>query len=633
MVCFMNIIEVVNLISRYKIFSEEKDKTEEKTVIDDISLSIGRGDFVGILGHNGSGKSTLARHLTALLRPAGGFVYVKGMDTASEKDILDIRKSAGIVFQNPDNQIIGSTVEEDVAFGLENLGVPREKMWGRIAGALEATGMTAFRYSVPGQLSGGQKQRVAISGILAMEPECIVFDEPTAMLDPKGCREVREAVRYLNQEKKITIIYITHHIDEVKDADYLYVMNRGKLALKGSPEDLWAREEELEENGVELPFIQSLAEKLKRYGLKIPRGISEEDELVEYLAGILCHIGQEKGRWQTNVDRQTEENRQTGLDRTVSSHQGMRLLNVSYSYDSIHQADRSFALKEICLDIHPGEYIALAGQTGSGKSTLLMHLNGLLKPTEGRYVFEGRDVSEKNFSMSSLRQKAALCFQYPENQLFEESVLKDICFGPANMGLDKEACLERARNAMKLTGLSPDLENRSPFLLSGGQKRRVALAGILAMEPDYLILDEPAAGLDKEGREMLYDLLEALNRDKGITIIMVSHNMNDLAARARRIILMKDGAIAADGKPADIFMDRQLLEDTGLDQPDCVRLFIKLRKRLTAELSGRNDPSGQGDLPGLGEKNTFPPAVPLTQDQLAEWIRMMCRGEEVCSGI
>lgn len=617
----MNIIEVVNLISRYKIFSQEKDKTEEKTVIDDISLSIGRGDFVGILGHNGSGKSTLARHLTALLRPAGGFVYVKGMDTASEKDIPDIRKSAGIVFQNPDNQIIGSTVEEDVAFGLENLGVPREKMWGRIAGALEATGMTAFRYSVPGQLSGGQKQRVAISGILAMEPECIVFDEPTAMLDPKGCREVREAVRYLNQEKKITIIYITHHIDEVKNADYLYVMNRGKLALKGSPEDLWAREKELEENGVELPFIQSLAEKLKRYGLKIPRGISEEDELLEYLAGILCHIGQEKGR------------KQTGVVGPASFHQGMHLENVNYSYDNSHQAGRRYALKEICLDIHPGEYIAFAGQTGSGKSTLLMHLNGLLKPTEGRYVFEGRDVSDKDFSMSSLRQKAALCFQYPEYQLFEETVLKDICFGPSNMGLDKEACLERARNAMKLTGLSPDLENRSPFLLSGGQKRRVALAGILAMEPDYLILDEPAAGLDKAGREMLYDLLEKLNRDKGITIIMVSHSMNDLAARTRRVILMKDGAIAADGRPADIFMDRQLLEDTGLDQPDCVRFFMKLRKKTAVDLSGREEPSGQDSLPEPGEKNALSPDVPLTQDQLAEWIRMMCREEEVCSGI
>ena len=225
----MNLIDVKNLLFNYKIYSGEKEEVIEHTAIDHVSLSIKKGDFVGILGHNGSGKSTLAKQLAALLKPSDGIIYVNGMDTAKDELLLPIRKTAGMVFQNPDNQLIGNIVEEDIAFGPENMGIPREEIEERITRALEATGMSAYREHSPNALSGGQKQKIAISGVLSMEPECIIFDEPTAMIDPEGRKEVLKAIYDLNRLKHITIIYITHFLDEVSKADYLYVMKQGAI--------------------------------------------------------------------------------------------------------------------------------------------------------------------------------------------------------------------------------------------------------------------------------------------------------------------------------------------------------------------------------------------------------------------
>lgn len=282
----MKIIETLNLIFKYRTYTEDQEIPEEKTVLDDVSISIKKGDFVGILGHNGSGKSTLARQLTALLQPTDGAVFIKNMDSSLPENIIPIRKTAGMVFQNPDNQIIGNLVEEDVAFGPENLGVPTEQIWGRIAEALEATGMTAYREQSPGSLSGGQKQKVAIAGILAMEPECIVFDEPTAMLDPRGRKEVLDAIWHLNKDKGITVIYITHHIEEVENADYIYVMNKGQVAMEGRPEELWPQTETLKSLGISLPFDKELLLLLRQGGMEIPAEIRTGEALAEYLTAL-----------------------------------------------------------------------------------------------------------------------------------------------------------------------------------------------------------------------------------------------------------------------------------------------------------------------------------------------------------
>lgn len=279
----MKIIEALNIIFKYKSYVQNQEAPEEALVLDDVSLSIEKGDFVGILGHNGSGKSTLAKQLTALLMPEQGAVYVKQMDSSMAENIIPIRRTAGMVFQNPDNQLVGNLVEEDVAFGPENLGVPPEKIWDRIFYALEAVGMEAYREAAPHNLSGGQKQKVAIAGILAMEPECIVFDEPTAMLDPKGRKEVLDAIHFLNRERGITIIYITHHMEEVEQADWLYVMDQGRIVMKDRPKDLWEKEEELVQYGIRLPFFRELLWRLRKKGVEIPGEVQSEEGLLEYL--------------------------------------------------------------------------------------------------------------------------------------------------------------------------------------------------------------------------------------------------------------------------------------------------------------------------------------------------------------
>ncbi len=279
----MDFMKVANLIFRYNLFSSEEEEEKTVTALNDVSLTIKEGDFVGILGHNGSGKSTLAKQLAGLLLPTDGCVYINGFDSRKDENNIYIRKSAGIVFQNPDNQLIGNVVEEDIAFGPENLGVPKEEIWTRVANALEATGMTAYRYKSPRALSGGQKQRIAISGILAMEPKCIILDEPTAMLDPKGRRDVLQAIHHLNKSKKITIILITHHMEEVEKADYLYVMKQGKIMAEGLPADIWTQTDLLKDCGIGLPFERKLVDYLKAEHVDIPSWVITEEDLINYL--------------------------------------------------------------------------------------------------------------------------------------------------------------------------------------------------------------------------------------------------------------------------------------------------------------------------------------------------------------
>ena len=598
----MNLIDVKNLLFNYKIYSGEKEEVIEHTAIDHVSLSIKKGDFVGILGHNGSGKSTLAKQLAALLKPSGGIIYVNGMDTAKDELLFSIRKTAGMVFQNPDNQLIGNIVEEDIAFGPENMGIPREEIEERITRALEATGMSAYREHSPNALSGGQKQKIAISGVLSMEPECIIFDEPTAMIDPEGRKEVLKAIYDLNRLKHITIIYITHFLDEVSKADYLYVMKQGAITLEGSPKTLFKMPEQLTENNLELPFEISLIAELRKKGLNVPKEIYTKQQLLEFFK---C-MQQEEGFL---FQEKKVENQQKKCIAETEKEKGIVLKNISYQYKKRSAEEAKDALKDVSLSIKPGEFVAIVGKTGSGKSTLIQHLNGLLQPQSGQYFFEGQDIWSKKYDLKKLRQKVALCFQYPEYQLFEETILKDIAFGPKNLGFDKKKCEEKARYAMKLVGLPAELEKVSPFSLSGGQKRRVALAGILAMEPEYLILDEPVAGMDAPGKKMLFQLLHHLNKDKGITVVLVSHNMDDVAAHADRVLIMEDGTLKMDGTAREIFARKDDLTTMGLGLPQTVEFYLELRKMQIQESIDSNRQTLQNEN-----------AIPLTIEELAECI-------------
>lgn len=277
----MGIIKAKEVVHEFFRRDEEGNVESITTALDHVNLDIKAGQFIAILGHNGSGKSTLAKHINALLTPSEGVLWVDGMDMLDEDNTIPIRKTAGMVFQNPDNQIIASVVEEDVGFGPENIGVPTEEIWNRVDRSLRAVDMVKYRKHSPNKLSGGQKQRVAIAGVVAMEPKCIVFDEPTAMLDPNGRKEVIATAHELNRKKGVTIIMITHYMEEVVDADYVYVMEKGKIVMDGTPRDIFSRVDELKEHRLDVPQATLVADELRHAGVELPAGILTREELVD----------------------------------------------------------------------------------------------------------------------------------------------------------------------------------------------------------------------------------------------------------------------------------------------------------------------------------------------------------------
>ena len=282
----MKMIKTDKLVFEYAKRDEEGNIIGKSRAIDEVSLDIEPGQFIAILGHNGSGKSTLAKHMNALLVPSDGTMWVDGMDTKEDEHLWDVRQSAGMVFQNPDNQIIGTVVEEDVGFGPENLGVPTEEIWQRVEDSLKAVGMIEYRHHSPNKLSGGQKQRVAIAGVMAMRPKCIVLDEPTAMLDPNGRKEVLRSVMERRKREHITVILITHYMEEVVDADHVFVMDHGHVVMQGTPREIFSQVDTLKHYRLDVPQVTILADELRKRGLDIPAGVLKKEELVE----ILCRL-------------------------------------------------------------------------------------------------------------------------------------------------------------------------------------------------------------------------------------------------------------------------------------------------------------------------------------------------------
>lgn len=573
------IVQIKDLIHKFVDTDAEGNVTGEKNAVDSVSLDVEKGEFVAILGHNGSGKSTLAKHINAILMPTSGTLYVNGKDTADGRNIWDIRQSAGMVFQNPDNQIIETVVEEDVGFGPENLGVETEEIWKRVESALGKVGMLEFRKHSPSRLSGGQKQRVAIAGVLAMHPDCIVLDEPTAMLDPHGRQEVIQTLKELNEKEKVTIILITHHMNEAALADKIFVMNEGKIALQGTPKEVFSHYDEMKNIGLDVPVSTEIAHGLKKYGWHMPDDIISEEELLDSIKKNLpekAEKGTEHRVEQKNESKAEQDNREAQQQKDSGEViLSLRDVNYIYSADTVY---RRHALKNVSLDIWKGEFIAVIGHTGSGKSTLIQHLNGLNKPSSGKILYKGQDIGEKSFKLSDLRKKVGLVFQYPEYQLFETTVLLDVAFGPKNLGCDREQAEQQAREALALVGLPEECYEMSPFELSGGQKRKAAIAGVLAMNPEVLILDEPTAALDPCGRDEILSILEDLHRKKNITILLVSHSMDEVARFAQRIIVMDKGEILMDGTPADIFRRHKELEEIGLAAPQAMYIMKELKE-------------------------------------------------------
>ncbi len=578
----MSIIKAVNLVHEFIRRDEDNNVESITTALDHVDLEVQPGQFIAILGHNGSGKSTLAKHINALLAPSEGTIWVDGMDVSKEENAIPVRRSAGMVFQNPDNQIIASVVEEDVGFGPENIGVPTEKIWERVDKSLSAVGMTKYRKHSPNKLSGGQKQRVAIAGVVAMEPKCIVFDEPTAMLDPNGRKEVLETAHRLNKEKGVTILLITHYMEEVVDADYVYVMEKGKVVMDGTPRQIFSRVDELKSHRLDVPQITLLADRLRKAGLDIPQGILRREELVDAIMQMTTRA--DVRFWARQVVEQQELNEEQlkqmqafAEDKQAEPKQPPAILidHVEYCY-SEETAYKIKALNDINLSIEKGQFIGIIGHTGSGKSTLIQHLNGLLKATSGHIYVNGEDIYDADYDMTKLRSKVGLVFQYPEYQLFETSVFEDVCFGPKNQKLDRKTVELRAYEALRNVHFPEELYDQPPFDLSGGQKRRVAIAGVLAMKPEVLILDEPTAGLDPAGRDEILNLIAQMHKELGITIILVSHSMEDVAKYVDRIIVMNQGQAVYDATPKEVFSHYKELERIGLAAPQVTYLMHDL---------------------------------------------------------
>lgn len=633
----MNNIEIKDCTYEYVRRDENDEVVEKLSAISHLNFTIEEGSFVCVLGHNGSGKSTLAKLFNALQIPTEGCVIISGMDSREEANVFPIREKVGMVFQNPDNQIIASVVEEDVGFGPENIGVPTEEIWKRVADALEAVNMEAYRLKSPNHLSGGQKQRVAIAGTLAMEPKTIVLDEPTAMLDPSGRAEVIRSIRELNQKKGITIILITHYMEETVDADRIILMDQGKLVLDGTPKEIFSKVEELKSLRMDVPLITDLAHELRLSGMPISEGILKEEELVEELLAIFgedsfveeIEKGQKEEEPEGESDRVVSTVTENSIGKrseemhsqatSISSEEKeieaeieketeketekdfiLKVENLSCIYQK-GTAMESYALKDINLSIKRGSFSALIGHTGSGKSTLLQHFNGLIKPETGEISVHFRknpalilqdkgflfwkgkkrkvekegvlSFKEEGFDFQGLRFKVGLVFQYPEYQLFEETVFEDVLFGPKNQGLSLADAKKEAEEALRSMGVEEALWQKSPFELSGGQKRRVAIAGVLAMEPELLILDEPTAGLDPAGREELFQVIAHLQERYAMTILLVSHSMDDVARYAEEVFVLNQGECIRQGSPEEVFSHKKEMEELGLGLPQ-IRAFL-----------------------------------------------------------
>ena len=488
----MSILKIKDLVHKYVTYGDTEEDKQEIAAIDHIDINVEKGEFVAILGKNGSGKSSLAKHINGLLMPTEGTVYIKGMDTKDESTLLKVRQSAGIVFQNPDNQIVGTTVEEDTAFGPENLAIAHDDIEMRIAMSLDAVDMSGQREADPTRMSGGQQQRVAIAGMLAMNPEILVLDEPTAMLDPQGRADIMHILDEL-QQHGTTIILVTHHRDEFVNADRIIRLDNGRIVQSARG------------NTASIPEMDE-------------SGTAQEDNPI------------------------AKSNIANGASKPTSAVPIIEIHNLIYQYPNSSKP----VLDKLSITINEGETVAITGHNGAGKTTLARLLCALEQPQSGSITVNTIPVARqrangnmqplKRADREKLRATIGYVMQHPERQLFAETVAEDVAYGPRNQRLDEAQVDEHVSQAMALLHIE-HLADRSPFDLSGGQQRLVAIAGVIACQPRILIMDEPTAGLDEAATTRVHNLIQTLHA-QGITILIISHLQAEIDVLADRTIAL-----------------------------------------------------------------------------------------------
>lgn len=494
----------------------------DSVALDDVTLEVCRGERVCVLGANGSGKSTLASVICGLLAPDEGDVELAGhaVCTGGVPDLAayrDARRQLGLVFQNPDDQIVTSVVADDVAFGPENLGVPRAQISVRVARELRRVAMEKYAHADPSRLSGGQRQRVCIAGALAMEPAVLVLDEPSSLLDVRGRAAIMRVMARL-AAAGATLVHVTHFMDEALAADRVVVMQHGHVALEGTPGEVFAAKnaQVIEALGLEMPFEARLAVALRQAGAA---------------GGAIAAPG-------------TPSDEKPAACVPAAEPLAILARDLGFSYGPDAQA-----LDGVSLKVPVRATTAIVGQTGSGKSTLLRLLCGLEAADAGSLTVCGINAATKR-GRRQVRRAVGYVMQHPERQLFAQTVAEDVAFGPRNQGLSAAEVERRVAHALDLVGLA-DRRDASPFELSGGQQRLAAIAGVLAMEPELLVLDEPTAGLDPRGRARLRALMADLAAH-GVTLLQVTHSMED-AARADHVVVLDQSHVLAAGTPAEVF--------------------------------------------------------------------------------
>jgi energy-coupling factor transport system ATP-binding protein len=545
--------------------------------LSEITCHIRPGELVGLLGRSGSGRSTLASTLNGtiphLVRgDLRGQLHIGGQDLRTQRP-CDLADRVGFVFQDFEAQLFSTNVALEVAFGPENLGVPREEIVRRVDRYLHLAGLEALRHKAPAGLSGGQKQRLALASVLALEPQVLVLDEPTSDLDPAGRRDLWDAVRDLRRERALTLVIVDPETDEMGWLDRFIVLDRGRVALTGTPSDLWSATETLEGLGVKGFTLARLASAL---------GLREEWRDADQAAAAIRSAG-----WRVK-DGAAERMRRADAE----GGSGGVLLEVE---DLTHRyPDGTVALSGVRCAIRRGEFVAILGQNGSGKTTLAKHLNGILAPTAGDIRLSGESL--RGQPATRLSRLVGLVFQNPDHQIFAERVRDEVAFGPRLQGLPEGEVARRVDEALEAVGLE-DAGDMDPFVLTKGSRQRVAVASTLATKPEVIILDEPTTGLDHRELTGMLALIQRLNR-AGHTILIITHAMAVAAAYARRVILMRDGRIVRDGTAREIFADEAALLALGLTPPPAVQVANRLGlpaltlDELVASLVRASEPSG-----------------------------------------
>ncbi|MBP7095810.1 MAG: ATP-binding cassette domain-containing protein [Spirochaetia bacterium] len=562
--------------------------------LSDVSFQVEPGEYLAVLGANGSGKSTLVRCLDGLAEIESGSARVGGLDPMNADELAELRARTGLVFQSPADQLVASVVEEDCAFGPENLGLPREEIARRVASALEAAGLSAERSRPAWALSAGQQQRLAVAGALALEPELLLLDEATAMIDPPGRTGFLDLIGRLNSGGT-TVIHVTHSMEEALRARRALVLSGGRLAFDGAPAELFERPE-LEAWSLSRPASLEAARRVRvafpdfRPAGSAPADFRDELARLARFSGAAPAVPRAGPSNPSNPSIPSIPSDAAPVDPPRDD-DALVLDKVVHEYLGGTELAK-LALDGASLRAGKGELVALVGATGSGKSSALQHGNALLAPSSGSVRVLGLDPAAKGADLKALRSRAALAVQRPETALFETCVGDDVAFGPRNQGLRGKPLVERVRSAMERVKLPyAEFRDRPVRALSGGEKRRAAMAGVLALEPELLLLDEPCAGLDPGGRESALALQAALKAD-GRTVAVSTHSMED-ATRADRVYVLEKGRVVAEGSPAEVFLGTE--PPPGLERPWAAEASVLLWRAGLTSAPGALDAAALAD--------------------------------------